>query len=70
MDRIQHLVPASDGSDDFVGIGGPGERLWHLVCLVEEGVDGDLQLVDGAEHTAFQSSSGELGEKALDGIEP
>jgi antirestriction protein ArdC len=25
LDRIQHLMPSSDGGDDFVGVGGPVE---------------------------------------------
>jgi len=41
------LVPALDGGDDFVGIGGPGEGLWLLVVLGEETVDGGLE--DGVE---------------------
>ena len=64
------MVPASDGGDDFVGIGGPGEGLGHLVGLLDEAVDGDLQLVDGAEDAALQSSFGELGKEALDGVQP
>ena len=70
MDRIQHLVPAPDGGDDFVGIGGPDEGLGHLVGLVDEAVDGGLEIDDGAEDAAFQSALGQLGEEAFDGVEP
>jgi hypothetical protein len=36
------MVPAFDGGDDFVWIGRPNKRLWRLVGLGEEAVDGDL----------------------------
>ena len=39
-------------------------------CLGEESVDGSLEIDDGAENPTFQSSPGQLGEEALDGIEP
>src|SRR4028118_1803005 len=61
-------VAASGGG--FGGIGGPGGGLGHLVGRLEEAVDGDLQLVDGAEDAALQSSFGEFGEEALDGVQP
>jgi class 3 adenylate cyclase len=38
VDRILHLVPAPDGGDDFVWIGGPGEGLRLLIVLFEEAV--------------------------------
>jgi hypothetical protein len=57
------LVPSLDGGDDFVGVGGPRE--WLIgVGLSDEAVDGRLE-IDGAEDTTFQSTSAELGEKAL-----
>ena len=46
VDRIQHLMPAPDGGDDFFGIGGPGEGLGHLVGLLDEAVDGGLEIDD------------------------
>jgi hypothetical protein len=52
------------------GGGGPSEGLWVVVGLVEESVDGSLEIDDRAEDTALQASLGELGEKALDGVEP
>ncbi len=42
VDRIQHLAPASDGGDDFVGISGPSEGSGLLVVLREETVDRSL----------------------------
>ena len=64
------MVPTPDGSDDFVGVGGPGERARIVVGFAQEPVDGGLQIDDQAEDAALQSPFGELGEEALDGIEP
>jgi hypothetical protein len=64
------LVPSFDGGDDAVGIGGPSEGLWIIICLGEEAIDGGLEIDDGAEDAAFQSTPGKLGKEALDGIEP
>ena len=70
VDQIQRLVPAAHRGDDLVGIGGPDERLGLPVGLGEEAVDGGLQVDDRGEHAAFQPAVGELGEEALDGIQP
>ena len=70
VDRIQHLMPSPDGGDDFVGIGGPGEGLGHLVGLLDEAVDGGLEIDDRSEDAAFQPSLRQLGEEALDGVQP
>ena len=51
VDRISHLVPAVDGGDDFVGIGGPDERLWVGILVDEEAVDGGLE-ADQRKHPA------------------
>ena len=64
------MVPASDGGDDLVGIGGPHEGLGVIVGLFEEAVDSGLEINDRAEDPAFEATSGQLGEEALDGIEP
>ena len=70
VDRIQHLVPTFDGGDDFGGIGGPAERLGMGVVLVEEAIDGGLEVRKRTEDAAFQAPLGEFGEESLDGIEP
>lgn len=44
-------MPAFDGSDDLVGIGGPSEGL-GLVVLCTEAVDCCLEVDDGVEDTA------------------
>ena len=63
-------MPSFDGGDDFVGVGSPCEGLWFGVGLGEETVDGGLEVDDGAEDATFQAAPGQLGEEALDGIEP
>jgi len=40
------LVPSIDGSDDFVRIGCPDERLGLFVVLVDEAVDCCLKIDD------------------------
>ena len=57
-------MPSFDGGDDFVCIGGPGEGLWVVVGLVEEAVDDDLEVDNGAEDAAFQAPLRELREEA------
>lgn len=63
-------MPASDGGDDFVGIGGPDEGFWALVVLGQEAVDGGLKVDERMEDAAFESAVSKLGEEALDGVEP
>jgi hypothetical protein len=64
------LVPAPDGSDDVVSIGGPGEEPWRIVGLREEAIDGGLEVDDQLEHAAPEPALGEFGKEALDGVEP
>ena len=64
------MVPAPNGGDDFIGVSGPGEGLRIGVGLGQEAIDGGLEVDDRAEDAALQPSSGELGEEALDRIEP
>src|ERR1035438_1590036 len=63
-------MPAFDGCDDFVRVGGPCEGLWHLICLCEEAVDSGLEIDDGSEDATFQAPLGQLGEVTLHGVEP
>lgn len=58
VDRIQHLMPTSDGGDDFIGIGGPSEGFGVSVVLIEEAIDGGLQIGDGAEDAALEPAFG------------
>ena len=64
------MVPASDGSDDVVGIGGPDEGFGAVVGFRKEAFDRGLQIDERAEHAALQPPPGQLGEEALDGIQP
>jgi hypothetical protein len=64
------LVPAFDGSDDFVGIGGPGEGLGFLVMLGKEAVDGGLEVDERMKDSALEATLRQFGEEALDGVEP
>ena len=64
-------MPAPDGGDDFVWIGGPCEGLRRVVVLFEEPIDGGLKVCDRrTEDAAFQPPFRQLGEEALDGVEP
>jgi hypothetical protein len=64
------LVPASDGGDDFVGIGDPLEGLRVGVVVVKEAIDRGLQVCDRPEDAALETPLGQDGEEALDGVEP
>ena len=64
------MAPAVDGRDDLVWVGGPDEGLGVMVGLFEIAVDGGLQIDNGAEDAALQSSLGERGDEGLDGIQP
>ena len=63
-------MPASDGLDNFVGIGSPCEGFRFGVVFDDEAIDSCLQVDDRQEDAAFQSPLCELGEEALDGVEP
>jgi hypothetical protein len=54
----------------FLGVLGPGKGLWVCVWLVEEAVDCIFEFLDGSEYAALEAFLGELGEEALDGVEP
>ena len=64
------MVPSLDGADDFIRVGGPDEGLGIIVGLVDEAVDGGLEVGDGAEHATLETAPGKLGEKTLDGVQP
>jgi len=64
------LVPASDGGDDLIGVGGPDEWFGAVIGLGEEAFDGGLEVDVRAKYAAFQPSPSQFGEEALDSIEP
>lgn len=63
-------MPAFDGSDDFVRIGGPGEGFGVIAALGEEAVDGSLEINDRMEDAALEAAFGESGEEAFHRVEP
>ncbi len=68
---LQCLEPLVSGGDDGVGVGAPGEG-FGLGGVVpgDEAVDGGLEFDDRAEGSALEAAPGELGEEALDGVQP
>jgi len=62
-------MPAPDVGDDFVGIGDPLEGLGVGVVIIEEAVDGGLEVGDGSEDAALEAALGQDGEEALDCVE-
>ena len=63
-------MPAPDGGDDFIRISGRDEEFWAFVVLGKEAVDGGLKVDQRVEDAAFEAAVGQLGEAALDGIDP
>ena len=63
-------MPTFHGGDDVVWVGGPDEGLGPHVVLVEEAVDGGLEVDEGMEDASLEASCGEPGEEALDGVQP
>src|SRR5271155_3975403 len=59
-------MPASDGSDDFVGVCNPMEGLRLGIVILEEAVDGGLEVGDGSEDTAFETALRQDGEETLE----
>ncbi len=64
------MFPTVDLSDDLIRVCGPDEGFWVLIVLGEEPVDGGLEIDDRMEDTPFQTLFCELGEEALEGVEP
>jgi hypothetical protein len=64
------LVPTFDGGDDVVGVGGPDERFRLPVVLGKIAVDGGVEVADGMKDAALETPLRQLGEEALDRVEP
>ena len=56
--------------DDGVGVGSPDEGFGIGIGFLQEAVDGGLEIGDAVEHAAFEPTPGQLGEEALDRVEP
>ena len=69
MERIQRLVPASDGGYDLIRVLGPAEGAWVGVGVGDIAIDGFLERDEGVEHAALEPLPGELGEEALDRVD-
>ena len=63
-------MPAPNGGDDLVRVSLPDEGARRLIMLLDEAVDGGLQIDNGVEDAVFQPPPGQLCKEALDGIEP
>jgi hypothetical protein len=64
------LVPTPNGSDDFIRISRPGERLGTRIGFNDVPVDGLLKIDHRTEDAALEPLAGQLGEEAFNGIEP
>ena len=64
------MFPAADFFDDGIGVGGPDEWFGIGIGLLQEAVDGGLEIDDAFEDAAFEPPPCQLGEEALDGVEP
>ena len=52
------MEPSISGCDDVIGIGAPDE--WFglgLIVLVDEAVDGSLQIYDGSKDAMFETAT-------------
>jgi len=64
------LLPSIYSGENAVWVCGPDEGFWLGICFLNEAVDGGLKIDDGPEDASFKSPLRELGEEALNGIEP
>jgi len=64
------VVPACDGGEDALGVGGPTECLGVFVVLGDVAVDGGLQADERAEDATLEPPARERREEAFDGVEP
>ncbi len=63
-------MPSFDGSDDFVGVFGPGKGPGVCIGVIEEAVDSIFEFLEGAEYAALEALFCEFRKEALDGVEP
>ena len=64
------MFPAADFFDDGIGVGGPEEGFGIGIGFLQEAVDGGLEIGDALEDAAFEPTPCQLGEEALDRVEP
>ena len=63
-------MPSFNGGDDFVGVSCPCEGLRFFIVLGQEAVDCGLQVDDRMKDAAPEAAPCQLGEEALDRVEP
>ena len=68
--RFQRFFPTVNLFDDGAGGCRPDKRLGVGVVVFEIIVDRSLEVDNGVEHAATDAFSGDLGEEALDHVEP
>jgi hypothetical protein len=59
------LSPTSDLAEDGVGISGPDEGFGLSIVILDEAVDGSLEVDDRAEHAALEPATRKPGEEGL-----
>ena len=64
------MFAAADLFDDGIGVGGPDEGFGIGIGFSQEAVDSGLEVGDACEDAAFEPPPGQLGEEALDRVEP
>jgi hypothetical protein len=64
------LVPTLDRCDEFIGVCFSDEWLWFLIVLLDEAVDGRLQIDDGVKDAVLQTSACQFGEETFNGVQP
>ena len=69
-ERSQSLSAAPNLFDDAVRICGPNEGLGAFVGLRQKAIYGRLEIDNPAEDAALQPLAGQLGEEALDRVQP
>jgi len=63
-------VPSSDGSDNCVLVLGPAEGARVVVGLSDGSVDRSVERHERMKHASLEALLGQLGEEALDGVQP
>jgi len=64
------LLPAFDGGENAVGVGGPYKGFRVLVGFGDEAVDGGLQIDERMKDAALEPPAGQAGEEGLDRVQP
>lgn len=70
VERLQHMFSSCDGSEEAIGVGGPGEGLGVLVMLGDKAVGGGLEVDERGEDATLEAGRGECREEALHRVEP